>query len=373
MTKKRDFTFKGKVAHNAEKRERESSFSYLLMPKDFEIYIPDPGRIEFDIVPYIVTDDKHPDRDDEYKEAIVGDPWYCRPFKIHRGVGPDGETVVCLESIGEKCPICEYRKQLSAQGKTDKKTEDEIKELKPKDRILYYIVPIEARDWDEDFHIFDISYHNFQKFLDAELKEDPDYEDFAHPENGRTLHIRWERDSFGGQKFCKANRVDPKPRQHDGYTWEEVEDLPSLDDVILKSLHSYKDIQKMFLGVDGDDDAAQEEFSDPDEKETTSPRKRKRGAGRTRSQETDTEKDDNKDDNKDTPPKRTRSRSSNKDDKDDNKPLERKQRPSTSRRSSSKKDECPYDHDFGKDHDEFEDCENCKLWNECSEAKKNDD
>ena len=116
MTKKREFSFKGKVRHNVDKRERERSFSYLLMPSDFEIYIPDPGTINLDIIPYIVTDENHPDRDVDHEEALVDDPWYCRPFKIHRGIGPDQDTVVCLESVGKPCPICDYRKQLAAQG-----------------------------------------------------------------------------------------------------------------------------------------------------------------------------------------------------------------------------------------------------------------
>jgi hypothetical protein len=354
MTKKRDFTFKGKVRHNAEKRERDRSFSYLIMPSEFDVYVPDPGRIDLDIIPYIVTDENHPDRDEEYGEALVGEPWYCRPFKIHRNVGPDGDTVVCLESIGQKCPICEYRKQLAAQD--DKENEEEIKALKAKDRMLYYILPLDD-DWEDDFHIFDISYHNFHNELDAEIKEDPDYENFAHPEEGLTLSIRWERSKWGDQKFCKANRVDFNKREHEGYTWEEIEELPSLDDIILKSIRSYDELERLFMGAGGDE-ADKEEFGDPDEPPATE-RKRKPRGSRTRK-----EPEESKEKETST---RTRTRTRKPKEDAEEKP---KGRTRTRKPKEDKEDGCPYGHEFGADLDKFDDCENCSSWDACNDANK---
>jgi hypothetical protein len=352
MTKKRDFTFKGKVRHNVDKRERERSFSYLLMPSDFEVYIPDPGRIDLDIIPYIVTDENHPDRDDDHGEALVGDPWYCRPFKIHRGIGPDQDTVVCLESVGQKCPVCEYRKQLAAQG--DDANEQELKDLKAKDRMLYYVVP-KNKDWDDDFHIFDISYHNFHNELDAELKEDAAYENFAHPEEGMTLRIRWERSKWGDQKFCKASRIDFVERV-DEYTWDEVEDLPSLDDIILKSLRTYDELERLFMGADGGDD--QDDFGDPDEKPE-----------RTRKRRTRSEKQDEPEEEKPVEEKKTRTRSRSRKPKDET-PEEKPKTRSRSRKPKDDDNECPYGHVFGEDLDKFDDCENCSSWDDCHDANK---
>jgi len=33
-------------------------------------------------------------------------------------------------------------------------------------------------------------------------------------------------------------------------------------------------------------------------------------------------------------------------------------------------EECPFDHTFGKDNDKFDDCDDCEIWNECNEMKK---
>ena len=81
-----------------------------------------------DIIPYEVTDEKHLDRYDPEERAVPGALWYKRPFKVHRDVGADDQTVVCRGSIKKKCPICEYvaekfergpsRKQLEAEGYT---------------------------------------------------------------------------------------------------------------------------------------------------------------------------------------------------------------------------------------------------------------
>jgi len=355
MTKKREFSFKGKVRHNVDKRERERSFSYLLMPSDFEMYTPEPGKIDLDIIPYIVNDENHPDRDVDHEEALVGDPWYCRPFKIHRSIGPDQDTVVCLESVGQKCPICEYRKQLAAQG--DEVNEEEVKALKARDRMLYYVVPLH-RDWENDFHILDISYFNFHKELDAELKEDTAYENFAHPEEGMTLNVRWERDSFGGQKFCKANRIDFNERK-DGYTWEEIEELPSLDDIITKSLRTYEEVERLFMGAEGGD-AGDGEFEDPDKKPE---RTRKR---RSRSEKEDAPVEEKETPAEDEKPTRRRSR----------KPKEEPEEKTSTRRSRKPKEkeepdnDCPYGHKFGSDLDKFDDCEKCSSWDDCNDVNK---
>ena len=297
MAKNRDFSFKGKVSHNAEKKDREMSFSYLVMPKDIEVYVPDPGTMLLDIIPYFVTDENHPDRDEEYKEALVDDPWYKRPFKIHRSIGPDGDTVVCLSSVGKKCPICEYRSKLKMEignKPTDQEKKD-LEALRPKDRALYYVVPMDTRNFDEDFHIMDISYHLFQKLLSIEAKEDRDNDEFLHPEEGKSLEIRWDKDSWDNQKFCRAGKINFVKRDHDGYTWDEVEDLPTLDDIILSSVASYKEIQKLFMNVD-DEDYSNEEMADPDKSEEEPTRTRRRSSSR----QTSSKEED--------PPKRTRTR-----------------------------------------------------------------
>jgi len=219
------------------------------------------------------------------------------------------------------------------------------------------VVPLN-RDWENDFHIFDMSYHNFHNELDAELKEDSAYENFAHPEEGLTLKVRWERSKWGDQKFCKANRIDFVERTED-YTWDEIDDLPSLDDIILKSLRTYEELERLFMGAEagGEGDG---EFADPDEKPE-----------RTRKRRSRPEKEEAPEEEKETPaeeekPTRRRTR------KPKEEPEEEKPKTRRSRKPKEKEadNDCPYGHKFGEDLDKFDDCEKCSSWDDCNDANK---
>ena len=71
MAKKKS-SFSGKVRSNAEKTKASgSAFGYLNMPKGVGIYRPEvESRIDFDMMPYEVTAEHHPDRDDDAGIAV---------------------------------------------------------------------------------------------------------------------------------------------------------------------------------------------------------------------------------------------------------------------------------------------------------------
>jgi len=102
MKKKKRGDFRGKTNKDA-KRNGKKSFGYLNLPKGVNMLAVEPeGSIKFDIIPYEITDKRHPDKSIKEGIAIEGDLWYKRPFKIHRNVGAgDGETVVCPTSFEE--------------------------------------------------------------------------------------------------------------------------------------------------------------------------------------------------------------------------------------------------------------------------------
>ena len=346
MAKRRTSSFRGKVARDAEKQKKEASFSYLVMPKDVEILVADPGRFKMDILPYVVQNEKHPDRDDEYGIALHGELWYKRPFKIHRDIGPDGDVVICLDSIGEKCPICEYRAKLKA-GDGD---EEDIKALRAKGRNLYVVIPFDKK-WDEEPHIFDISQFLFQDLLNDELEDDEENEIFPDPEEGKTLHIRFDKDKWGGQTFAKTSRIDFKERDYT-YEMEYIKDLPNPDEIIEKSILSYKELEKKFLSFTDEDSEDFEEVPDETE-EKPSPRKRKTSRKPKQDDDDNGNGEDDTTDEKPTARRTTRSR----------KPASRR----------TTKDRCPHGHKFGVDIDGYEDCENCAIWDDCNDEAKNNE
>jgi hypothetical protein len=344
MAKKRVRNIRGKVLRNIEKQKRDSSFSYLVLPKDLEIFNPDKGRIMFDVLPYVVKDENHPDREEEFNIAIDGEEWYRRPFTIHRNIGPDNDVAVCPGSIGEKCPICEYRKKLS----TEADTEDEVKALwkDTKPRVIYLVVPVDAKKWDEVVYIYDNSPHVFQKKLNDELEDKPEYEVFYDPtEEGYTLNVRYTKESTGKYTYSDPSRIDFEKREKgfDEYPDEFIDNLPNLDDIIKDSVMPYKELEKKFLAyVDDDDDEMEEPPEDDDDDERSSGRSRKPRRGHRTPQEEDNDQDDE--------------------------PEKEKKPASRSRGTSRSKDKCPHGHKFGTDTDEYDDCEKCKVWDECNEA-----
>lgn len=360
MAKKRsNFSFKGKTTRNAEKLQKDASFTYLTLPKDMEVYTSDPGSVRVDMLPYIVTTDVHPDRDDELEIALKGDPWYKRPFKIHRGIGTDEEAVLCLASIGEKCPICEYRSRLKAEGGD----EDDIKALKPSERNLYYVIPLNSRKWDDIPYIFDVSAFLFQNLLNDELRDDDSNDNFAHPVDGKTMQIRFAKDSFGGRTYAKASRIDFKERDY-VYDWEEdIDTLPSLDEIIERSTMTYKELEGMLMNFSDEDPDEFDEVPDEEPKRTRKPSTRRKPKAEAET----TEDDPAEDEPAEEKPKRTRTRKPAAK-KDEDKPTR-----SRTRKPAAKKDkeeECPFDHEFGVDTDEFDDCQDCDLWDACNGANK---
>ena len=247
--------FKGKTGADAAKQsEGGSSYGYLNLPQGVMVFKPPVDEsVLLDILPYQVTIDNHPDRDVDKEIAVEESLWYKLPFKVHRNVGVDNDTIACPTTFGKKCPICEYRKE----RKDAEASSEEIKLLYPKTRCLYVVIPIGHEKYKEKPHIWDISSYLFQDQLNKELKEDEDNEIFPDLEEGLSLKIRFEGKAIGsGKEFAETNRIDFKKRKKQ-YSEEILEEVPNLDEV-LKVL-PYKEIDKIFMEVGSGDEYHEEE------------------------------------------------------------------------------------------------------------------
>jgi len=247
MAKKKESKFKGRVADDAQKQKQSgSSYGYLQLPKNIKVYSPTPGQREsFDIIPYTVIEKQHPDKIEK------GEEWYKRPFKTHRGIGADNDAVVCLQSFGEKCPICDYRKKRASEG-ADK---DELKQFNATNRNLYYLIPKGIKKLEEVPHIFDFSQFLFQDQLNDEILENEDYQVFPDTEEGLTLKVRWSEEVFAGNKYAKVGRIDFVERK-DNYEAGEFSELPDLASLLTRL--SYDELNAKFLEIDHEDEEEDE-------------------------------------------------------------------------------------------------------------------
>ena len=255
--------FKKSVRKNQERRAKEaSSYGYLNLPQGVNIFSAKPkSRVRLDIMPYEVTSDKHPDRYEEESIAVAGELWYKRPFKVYRDIGPNNETVVSPLSIGKPCPIADYRAKRVKEG-ADK---DELAALRPSNRNLYVVIPLDSADHEKKPHIWDISQYLFQNLLDEELEEDEDNAGFPDLEDGLTLKVRFDEGKFGGNSFAETSRIDFLERKK-GYDESILDKIPNLDECL--NIMDYDELEKLFLDLDDDD-------YDEDEEDETPKRKKK--------------------------------------------------------------------------------------------------
>lgn len=309
--KRRESPFRGKVAADAhEQKQSKSKYGILELPKDIKLFkVDEAGRVDLDIIPYIITSNHHLDRNERTKKALVGDEWYKRPFRVHRNVGVNNATITCPSSIGKSCPICEYRAK-KVKGQADW---EEIKPLNYSLRNLYMVIPLNAKKYVEEPHIWDISHYLFQDLLIDEL-EDPEkqeFEIFPDLDEGYTLRIRFEEKPLGKQSYFQAQRIDFKKRA-EPYDRSILEDMPDLDNAL--KIRTHKEIEAMFFEFENEDDGDKEEAT------THHHRKRKQ-----------IEPEEKKDEDE---------------------------------------ERCPHGHKFGIDTDVYDECVKCKEWDDCMLEKE---
>jgi len=405
--KQKTSAFRGKVGRDAGKQKNAgSSYGYLKLPKGVSVYTPTPGnREKFDIVPYIINVDNHPRKDEEYEIALKGGIWYCRPFKTHRGVGAENDTVVCLTSFGKKCPICEYRKKRAKEG-ADK---DELKAYNTSNRNLYAVIPKGIKGKAEELHIFDMSQFLFQDLLNEEVSENEEYEGFAELEGGFTLQVRWREESFAGNKYAEAGKIEFLKRDYE-YDTEFLEEVPCLDEVLTEL--SYSALEAKFLEMEHE---SEEEEETEEEEEEEKPRSKshtkpvsKKSHKKEEEEETEEEEEEASKPTRKTKVKLTWADLSDMDETELGEVVEKNNldidsddfseedlrntiaeemgieipKKASSKKETKKepvketpnktggKEKCPSGHKFGVDTDDHKECDSCKLWDKCIEKKE---
>lgn len=375
-TQRKKSRFKGKTGADAHKQKvRGSQYGHLNLQKGVTVFKEEPGgRAKMDILPYKVTDPKHPDRDDKEEIARPGDLWYKRPYKMHRNVGVNNDTAVCPASVGKKCPICEYRAKRLKEGATYQ--DDEIKALKPSNRNLYAVVPLGMKDYDEEPHLWDISQFCFQDMLNDELEEDEDNQVFPDPDEGLTLRIRFSSEKIGEKSnpFAKANRIDFEQRNYSYDDDEKLSKVPNLDEALI--VNDYGTLENKFYELENEEspeEDVEEDGGGNDEPKQEPESKEDDGYPETWDELKDMDKSQLRHQAKNLSISAKGSEDSLRECIADELGIEEPE-PSSDSGTDGEEDECPFGHRFGVDCEEYEECEKkCDLWEKCLEATENNE
>ena len=386
---KKQSSFSGKVGDDAQRNNASASYGYIQLPTGVKMFSPETdSSVKLDFIPYVVTDPLHMDRNDDKEIAVADSLWYKRPYYAHRNIGASNDSVVCLQTVKKKCPICEHRAKLIKEGAAKEDTDA----LKPSKRNLYIVIPLNSKKFESVPHVFDISQYLFQNLLNKELKEAPENEIFPDLELGKSLKVRFDSSTIGTSKpFAEAGRIDFVARD-DMYTEEILNDIPNPDD-LLKIL-SYKELEDLFLEMPEENDGGKLSDDNEDKKETKRTVTRVSKTSKPKEEETPPEEETTWDELDAMSERRLLKLIDEKELKVDSNEyvddvdglkkaiaeeldieMPKKAPARTASRGTEKEtsrggDKCPHGHKFGIDFEKFPECPDCKLWDDCYDANK---
>lgn len=353
---------------------------------EINFFSPTEGKSRINIVPYTIKSKNHPLV--KSGEAEIGESDYCLDFFVHRGVGPSEKSVLCLKgTYGKPCPICEHSANLRKAGK-----EKEANALKPSRRVVYNIQDLKEP---EKLKVFETSHYLFEKELIEEARDDEEggFIDFADVEEGKEIKFRATKVKKGEMEFLEFKSFSFEDRD-EPIDDELLDSAVSFDELLV--VPSYEEVEKILYGNDDEEDDDDEkpakksskskdadddedEDEDEDEKPVKKPLKKseseededddeeekKPSKSKSKSKDEDEDDDDEddapEDDEEDEKPAKKSSKKSEPEDEDDEKPKSKK-------KCAGDCQECPFGHKFGKDCDEFSECDDCDIWDKCVKA-----
>jgi len=305
---------------------------------------PRAGINKVNIIPYPIKTKKHPQVAAGKME--IGDYDYNVDIFVHRGIGPDeNQSVICpKKTYGKKCPICEAASDFYNDGK-----KDEGKALLPSRRVIYNLQQI-LKGEIQDLTIWEVSHYLFEKELIEEAHECSNGEDiipFADPDEGCLVKFRGSTKKFGKNEYLEYKSFDFIDREEE-IDDETLEAAVSLDELLV--VLSYEEIEKIFYGQEDDDD---------DDEDATPKKSRKKKV-------TDDD-DEEEEDEEEVVTKKTRKKKIVEEDEEEEGDEDADEEPAPKKSKKKSKSKCPAGGVFGKDFEEFDECEGCPLWEECAE------
>lgn len=263
---------RGKMKEDLNKKTENSaktgdSFLYgnIFKPEietEYPLWYAKGGEHTLCIIPYMAGDK---DPDNKIKE---GDFTYTLTILVHYGIGINEDNIVCPRTYGDRCPICEYRKELiKNEGE-----EDLIKALNAKTRCIYNVWVFDNEtEINKGVQIWDSSHYLFQRQLVALAKHPRGggHINFASPfEDGCAVFFERVGENIGtkyvGMKlFPREEILGPEYKEIP----EEILDSACCLDQAIELLN-YETIKDKFMsGVSASGSDSQEEIIELDSDE----------------------------------------------------------------------------------------------------------
>jgi hypothetical protein len=348
---------RAKISHATKDQGGGGSrvISWKEVDGEVQFFQPTVGKNAINIIPFEIKSKNHPLVKQGQME--IGELDYCLDIWTHRNVGPSESSVICLKkTYGKACPICEEAEKLKKAEK-----EKEAAALTSKRRVFYNVE--DTRKKPGELQVFEVSHFLFEKELIDEARNEDEGEnsfiDFADPETGSIVCFRCSKTSQGGFEF----------NEFKSFTFAERED--PIDDDLLESAISfdkylnildYDEAQAILFGADEDDvgedekPARKKKVKNDDDNDDDEEKPEKKSIKKSAKKKKPVEEDEEEEEEE---------REDERDDEDE-KPVKKPRKDE----KSAGKGKCPHGFIYGKDADEYEECEDCDLWSKCVSAKK---
>ena len=221
------------------KKNRFGSDRIINLPKDKKFFNVTKTKQILDIIPFISS-----------KDVIIngrvympkGSLWYEKTYFRHRNVGIANKFVICPQTVGKPCPICEHRGVLKKQGAP----KEEIAALYPVERQLFNVIDLE--DEAKGVQVLDMPYAWFGQRLEKELNdEDEKYREFYIPEAGYSLIAKFDEGRYMNKPTFKASSITFQNREP--YEESIVDQAAVLDTDTIFTILPHAEIKSIFFGV----------------------------------------------------------------------------------------------------------------------------
>jgi hypothetical protein len=304
--------------------------------------------LSFDILPYIISTDKHPSKD-----LGIGFEDYVLEYWSHGNVGPENKVVLCLKrTYGKPCPICEEQAAMKKQGVS--KDDPDYKKLNASQRCVFNI--IDKFNPEKGIQLFKVSgFLFFQKLKEKIQKEEAKGEEeitFSDLDCGCTINCDATETTKGDFTFMDFSDFSFSERKKP-YSESILDEVFPLDAMI--KIPTYDEVKRVFLSLDGPEDTKKEEEEPKTvEKEVEEVI------------DTDSEQIDDNDENGDS--EKLNEDIDTQDDNNEELNIDNGDEGNNEAPPFTLK-ECSEGHTFGKDYDQHSECSECNeiRWNNCAD------
>lgn len=361
-----------------------------------------------DIIPFECGDDMPWDFEKKRVVTAEGSWDYTFEYWRHSGIGPlENESIICVEKTWkEPCPICEHRRELIAEKAFDS---EKMGNLYSKRRNLYNLVCYDTEKEEErGVQLIDVTWHWFEKYISklatkavhrkrgSKLKVADPFKNLADPsENG--VSIEW---TIEGART--KNDFD------DWMNHQLVQREYDLDEALLDAALQLDQIVEHLSYAELYERYYDEKYEAEEEEESGRRRKHSRDEDEEEVEEDEPEEEEESDDldgldrkelkailkeeeidfkvykstedadlaeaireaRSEAEPEEPDEEGEEGEEEEELKVRRRKKGGKSSKKKSTKstkKRECPHGGTFGADFEEFDECDNCKLWASCDD------